>query len=176
MTPDQLKDLGLQHYRAERYAEAAQSFAGAAHAFQANGDSSAAAEMRNDECVARLALRDWEGALAAATGTPETFRALGDRLREGQAIANLAAAHDGAGRVEQAAEYYVQAIDLLGQAGEDDTRAACYKKLSALQIKLGQQMQALASMRSGLNLSPELTARERTLQQLLDKAMKMMGL
>ncbi|MBL8055661.1 MAG: hypothetical protein JNK29_03130, partial [Anaerolineales bacterium] len=104
------------------------------------------------------------------------FRALGDRRREGEALANQAAAHDGAGEVEPAVALYLQAIDCLGGAGETETRAACYKKLSALQIKLGQQLQALASMRSGLNLSSELTPKEKALKELLDKAMKMTGL
>lgn len=178
MTPEQLRDLGLGRYRAERYDEAAQAFAEAAEALEQAGDERAAAEMRNNLCVVRLAQSDWAGALAAVTGTPETFRRLGDLLREGQATANLAAAHDGAGRIELAVEGYLQAIDLLGRAGDHETRAACYKKLSGLQIKLGQQMQALAAMRSGLNLSPdaELNAREKALKDLLNRAMKMMGL
>jgi tetratricopeptide (TPR) repeat protein len=103
------------------------------------------------------------------------FRALGDRMREAQAVANLAAAHDGAGHVEQAAELYEQAIDLFGALSEKENRAACFKKLSALQIKRGQQLQALASMRSGLNLSSELSVKEKTLKTMLDKAMKMIG-
>jgi tetratricopeptide (TPR) repeat protein len=175
MTPDQLKELGLQHYRAERFAEAAQAFAEAAQALTAAGQAGAAAEMRNNLCVVRLAQADWPGALAAVEGTPPVFQAAGDVLRQGQAWANLAAAHDGAGHVEQAAEAYLQAIDLLGQAGDTETRAACFKKLSALQVKLGQQMQALASMRSGLTLSPELTAKEKLLKELLDKAMRLLG-
>lgn len=178
MSPEQLKDLGLKHYRAEQYAQAAQAFEAAAQALEQAGDQGAAAEMRNNLCVVRLAQADWEGALAAVAGTPETFRRLGDLLREGQATANLAAAHDGAGRLEPAAAGYLQAIDLLGRAGDQETRAACFKKLSALQIKLGQQMQALASMRSGLNLSPDsdLNAKEKRLKDLLNRAMKMMGL
>jgi tetratricopeptide (TPR) repeat protein len=176
MTPAEFKDLGLQHYRAGRFDEAARAFDEAAQACARAGDPGAAAEMRNNLGVVRLAQQDWAGALAAVEGTPEVFRALGDRLREGQAAANLAAAHDGAGQVERAAELYVQAIDLLGQAGEAETRAACFKKLSALQVQRGQQMQALASMRSGLNLSSELTPKEKMLKELLDKAMKMMGM
>jgi tetratricopeptide (TPR) repeat protein len=175
MAPDDLKQRGLAHYQAERYAEAASAFAEAAAALESAGDHGAAAEMRNNLCVALMAQNNWDEALAAVQGTPEAFRALGDRLREGQAVANLAAAHDGAGHVEQAAEAYVQAIDLLGQAGDPETRAACFKKLSALQIKLGQQMQALASMRSGLNLSSELAPKEKLLKELLNKAMRMMG-
>jgi tetratricopeptide (TPR) repeat protein len=96
-------------------------------------------------------------------------------MREAQAVANLAAAHDGAGHVEQAAELYGQAIDLFGALNEKENRAACFKKLSALQIKQGQQLQALASMRSGLNLSSELSAKEKTLKTMLDTAMKMIG-
>lgn len=178
MTPHELKDRGFQLYRAEHYAEAARAFEDAARAFEALGDRAAAAEQRNNACVVRLAQKDWAGALAAVEGTPEIFRALGDKLRAAQAIANLAAAHDGAGHVEEATELYIQAIDQFGALGEKETRAACFKKLSALQIKLGQQMQALASMRSGLNLSNsgELTAKEKALKELLDKAMKMMGL
>ncbi|MCS6909647.1 MAG: tetratricopeptide repeat protein [Anaerolineales bacterium] len=175
MSPHDLKASGLNHYRAERYAEAAAAFAEAATGFEAAGDRANAAEMRNNLCVVRMAQNDWVGALEAVEGTPEVFRALGDRLREAQALANLAAAHDGAGHVEQAADLYVQAIDLLGQLGETETRAACFKKLSALQVKLGQQLQALASMHSGLNLSTELSPKEKMLKEMIDKAVKLMG-
>jgi tetratricopeptide (TPR) repeat protein len=178
MTPQELKDQGLRFYRAEQYAEAAQTFDQAAQAFEAAGDRAAAAEQRNNVCVVKMAQQDWAGALAAVEGTPEVFTSLGDPLRAAQAVANLAAAHDGAGHVEQAVELYIRAIDQFGALGEKETRAACFKKLSALQIKLGQQMQALSSMRSGLNLTnPEaLTAKEKALKDLLDKAMKMMGM
>jgi tetratricopeptide (TPR) repeat protein len=176
MTPETLKQTGLAHFRAERFLEAAQAFDTAIDACERAGDRAAAAELRNNLAVVRMAQADWAGALAAVAGTPEVFRSLGDRLREGQALANQAAAHDGAGAVEPAVALYLQAIELLTQAGEAETRAACYKKLSALQIKLGQQLQALASMRAGLNLSSELTVKEKALKELLDKAMKMTGL
>jgi len=111
-SPSELKEHGLTLYRAERYADAAEKFAEAARACEAAGDRGAAAELRNNQCVAHMAVSQWDAALAAVEGTPEMFRALGDRMREAQAVANLAAAHDGAGHVEQAAELYGQAIDL----------------------------------------------------------------
>jgi tetratricopeptide (TPR) repeat protein len=101
-SPSELKEHGLALYRAERYADAAEKFAEAARACEAAGDRGAAAEMRNNQCVAHMAVSQWDAALAAVEGTPEMFRALGDRMREAQAVANLAAAHDGAGHVEQA--------------------------------------------------------------------------
>jgi tetratricopeptide (TPR) repeat protein len=175
MTPLEYKELGLQHFRAERLPQATTAFAEAARLFEAEGDSVSAAEMRNNLCVIYMAQEDWPTALNTVTGTAEVFRAAGDPMRAAQAIANLAAAHDGAGHVDQAAELYVQAIDLFGQLGERDTRAACFKKLSNLQVKQGNKLQALASMRSGLNLSTELTAQEKVLKEAVDKATKLMG-
>jgi tetratricopeptide (TPR) repeat protein len=156
-------------------AEAATAFTEAQRQFEAAGDRAAAAEMRNNLCVIHMAQEAWPAAIAVVAETPETFRELGDSMREAQALANLAAAHDGAGHIDQAAELYVQAIDLFGQLGERDTRAACFKKLSNLQVKQGNKLQALASMRSGLNLSTELSAQEKVLKEALDKATRLMG-
>ena len=175
-TAARLREQGLLHYQAECFAEAALEFDMAARAYQESGEFATAAEMRNNLCVIRMAQADWPGAVEAVSGTAEVFHDCGDGVREAQAIANLAAARDGAGEVETAAELYVQAIDLFGQLGEREVRSACFKKLSALQVKQGQQLQALASMRSGLHLSDELTPREKTLKALLNKAMRMMGL
>lgn len=174
-SPQELKDQGLAAFRAERLDEAAEKFALAAQAYEAAGERGAAAEMRNNLCVVKMAQQAWEAALGAVAGTPEIFRELGDRVREAQAIANLAAAHDGAGHVDEAMALYEQAVDQFGELGEKDNRAACFKKLSALQVKRGQQMQALASMQAGLNLSSELSAKEKTLKGVLNKAMKMIG-
>lgn len=175
MTPDELKNAGLAHFRADRLADADAAFTAAAAAYAQAGQPGAAAEMRNNCAVTRLARADWAGAQAVLDGTPEVFQALGDHRRQGEALANQAAALDGAGAVEPAVARYLQAIDVLAAAGETETRAACHKKLSALQIKLGQQLQALASMRSGLRLSSELSAQERALKELLDKAMRLTG-
>jgi tetratricopeptide (TPR) repeat protein len=171
----ELKAQGLALFRADRLDEAAQRFSEAARAFAAAGDRGGEAEMLNNLCVVRLAQKDWAAAIAAVEPTPAVFHALGDSLRATQAIANLAAAHDGAGHVEQAAALYEQAVELFGELGETENRAACFKALSALQVKQGKQLQALASMHSGLNLSPRLSGREKTLKGLLDKAMKMIG-
>jgi tetratricopeptide (TPR) repeat protein len=169
------KAAGLAAFRADRLDEAAERFTAAAEAFAAAGEPVEAAEARNNLAVVRLALKDWPGALAAVSGTPETFRAAGDRLREAQALANRAAALDGAGDLEAAAEDYVTAIEIFSELGETETRAACWKALSALQIKQDKKLQALASMQAGLNLTPKLSAREKTLKGLIDKAFKLMN-
>jgi tetratricopeptide (TPR) repeat protein len=171
----EIQDEGLAHFRADRLAEAGDSFAAAAEAFVTQDEPLKAAEARNNLCVVRLAEQNWEAALAAVSGTPETFAAAGDRLRHAQALSNLAAAHAGAGHLDEAARLYEQAIDGFTEPGEAENRAACWKALSAVQIKQDNKLQAMASMRSGLNLTPKLTPREKTLRGLLDKAIKMMG-
>jgi tetratricopeptide (TPR) repeat protein len=171
----EILEQGLAHFRADRLAEAGESFGAAAQAFLAEAEPLKAAEARNNLCVVRLAEENWEAALEAVSGTPEIFAVAGDKLRQAQALSNVAAAHAGAGNLDEAAQFYEQAIDLFTELGEAENRAACWKALSAIQIKQDNKLQAMASMRSGLNLTPKLSAREKTLRGLLDKAIKMMG-
>ncbi len=174
-TAPELKQQGLALFRQDQLDEAVAKFEAAAQLFAADGQSADAAEMRNNVAVVRLAQKDWPAALAAVAGTPEVFRARSDQLREAQALSNLAAARDGAGQLDEAAVLYEQAIDLFGQIGDKENRAACWKALSALQIKQDKKLQALASMQAGLNLSSNLSPREKTLKGLLDRALKMIG-
>lgn len=171
----ELKAQGLAFFRQEQLPEAAERFAQSASAYAAAGEPLQAAEARNNLGVVRLAQQDWDGALAAVAGTPELFAAANDHLREAQAIANQANAHDGAGHLEPAAERYERAIELFTELGETETRAACWKALSGVQLKQNKQLQAMASMQAGLKLAPKLNAREKTLKGLLDQAFKLMG-
>jgi tetratricopeptide (TPR) repeat protein len=174
-TASELKDQGLALFRQDRLAEAAERFTQAAALFTTEGQAPAAAEMRNNLAVIHLADKNWPAALEAVTGTPEVFRAAGDRLREAQALSNLAAANEGLGELETAAEGYVAAIEIFTELGEKENRSACWKALSGLQVKQDKKLQALASMQAGLNLQSKLSAREKTLKGLLDKAFKLMN-
>lgn len=177
-SPSDLKTQGLTHFHAERFAEAAEAFAEAAQAYAAEGDRAAAAEMMNNVAVVMLAQKKWDLALAAVQGTPEVFHELGDTSREAQALANLGNAHDHAGHMGEAAKFYEKAIELFTMLGEKENRAACWKALSALQLKQNKQLPSLASMQAGLTLTEDvraLSAKEKTLKTMLDKAIKMMG-
>lgn len=171
---DVVKEQGLDYFRQDKLAEAAEKFLEAARLFEAEGQPGSAAEMMNNVCVVRLAEKDWDAALAAVTGTPEVFQRLNQPVRQAQAVSNLAAAHDGAGHLDEAAALYEQAIDLYKALGDTENRAACWKALSSLQIKQDNKLQALASMQAGLNLQSELSPKEKTLKGLLDQAFKLM--
>ena len=172
---DTLKEQGLELFQQDRLAEAAEKFQEAARLYQAEGQVVNAAEMLNNVCVVRLAEKNWEAALASVQGTPELFAQHGLALRRAQALSNLAAAHDGAGHLDEAAGLYEQAIDLYKELGDHENRAACWKALSNLQIKQDNKLQALASMRAGLDLQTELSPKEKTLKGLIDQAFKLMN-
>lgn len=176
-TATQLKETGLSYFRLDQYRDAAARFTEAAAAFEAEGQPSDAAEMRNNLCVVRLAEKDWPSALAAVAGTAEVFRATGDATRQAHAVGNLARALEGVERLDEAASTYEQAIELYSALGaaENENRAACYKALSGLQIKQDKKYLALASMHSGLNLTHTLSTKEKTLKGLLDQVFKLMG-
>ncbi len=173
--PDTLKDQGLNLFRQDKLTEAAEKFREAARLYEAAGQPVDAAEMLNNVAVVRLAEKDWEAALEAVHGTPALFAQHGERLRQAQALSNQAAAHDGAGRLDEAAALYEQAIDLYKELGDNENRAACWKALSSLQIRQDNKLQALASMQAGLNLSTDLSPKEKTLKGLLDQAFKLMN-
>jgi tetratricopeptide (TPR) repeat protein len=172
-SPTELKDAGLALFRQDKYVEAIAKFTEAAQRYEAQSDLAAAAEMRNNIGVMHIAEKNFEAALEAVVGTPDVFHAIGDKLREAQAISNIANILENLSRFDEAAKLYEQAIAMFTELNERENRAACWKALSNVQVKLDKKMQALASMQAGLNLSPNLSARERTLKGLIERAMGM---
>jgi tetratricopeptide (TPR) repeat protein len=158
---------GQSAYKAKRYREAAASFEQAARALQSSGDSQSAAEAANNSSVAFLQAGSAADALRLAKGTPAVFATAGDFRRQGMALANQAAALEGLHRLPEALETYQQASDLLKQAGENDLRALVLENISTLQLRTGNQLQALASMDTALEHKGKLTIRERLLKKLL---------
>ena len=173
-TANALKEQGLKLFRDEKLAEAAEKFQEAARLYAAAGDAVAQAEMRNNVCVVRLAEKDYPAALAAVEGTPAFFAQHGLKLRQAQATSNLANALDGAGRLDEAARLYEEAIELYKELGDAENRAACWKALSNLQMKRNDKLQSMASMHNALSLQTELSPKEKSLKGMLDKAFSLM--
>lgn len=174
-SPSDLKNSGIKLFHTDKFNEAAAKFTEAAEQYEAQGDVAAAAEMRNNLGVAHIAQKNYEAALDAVVGTPDVFRGLGDQLREAQSISNIANILENLNRLDEAAKLYEQAIAMFTELNERENRAACWKALSNVQVKQDKKLQALASMQAGLKLTPNLSARERTLKGLIDRAMGMIN-
>lgn len=172
VTPKQLAKEAQQAYKQGDYVAAARAFEAAAQGYQSLEDKLSVAEMYNNSSVAYLQAGDGDSALRVVLGTPEIFSEAGDGLRHGMALGNLGAALEAVGRLDEAIQAYQQSAELLKQADETDMRARVMQSLSALQLRTGHQLEALASMQAGLDGLKKPSPRQRVLRKLLDMPSK----
>jgi tetratricopeptide (TPR) repeat protein len=158
---------GLAQYQAGNYPAALDAFSTAKDAYLTNGDLLAAAEMQNNICLVQLKLGDPQAGWAAVAKTDEVFSKAGDLRRQALALGNQAAALDALGKREQAVEKYQACSDLLKQVGDKENRAAVLQSLSQLQLRMGRQLEAMATMQIALDNKPKLSFKERFLDKLL---------
>lgn len=166
-SPQRLVKQAQNAYRSAHYREAAQLFKAAQAAYEQRDDALMAAEMANNASVAYLQAGDGAQALAVVEGTPQVFAAKGDLRRQGMALGNRAAALEALERYDEAEEEYLHAAAVLQEAGEDQLRAQTMQALSALQLRRGQRLQALASMYSGLEEVRHPTPKQSFVKRLL---------
>ena len=70
-------------------------------------------------------------------------------------------------RTKEAIELYQQSSDLLKSIDDKELRVYVLKCLSALQVRTGDQLQAMASMEAALQIQKKLTPKEKFLKKLL---------
>jgi tetratricopeptide (TPR) repeat protein len=174
-SPEELAKEAKQAYQSGEYLEAAAAFKAAADGYTAAGDALMSAEMQNNRSVALLQGDDAEGALQAVLGTDQIFAEGGDKLRQAMALGNQAAALDALKRLEEAETAYVASADLFKDLGETDLRANVMQSLSALQLRSGRQLEALATMQAGVDNVEKPNLRQRMLKQLLKLPQKFMN-
>jgi tetratricopeptide (TPR) repeat protein len=167
INPVDFDKQGKQAYKKKAYREAADFFQQASIAYASQDEALMAAEMANNWSVASLQAGDAQTALIAAEGTAEVFAEAGDLRRQGMALGNQAAALEAQGRLDEALLYYEQAAEILKEAGDHDTRLHVMQALSALQLRTGKQLQALATMQAGLENASSTSPKQKLLQKLL---------
>jgi tetratricopeptide (TPR) repeat protein len=174
-SPKELEKKGKSAYQRGDFLLAAETYQAARRAYKAAGDELQAAEMANNCSVAYLQAEEPQEALKAVDGTAEIFARSQDLRRQGMAMGNYAAALEALGRVDEAVEAYLESAKLLEQAGEDRLRAEAMQSLSALQFKEGRQLEALASMQSGLDGVKRPSPKQRFLKRLLNIPFEMLN-
>ena len=175
LSPKQLVKEAQHAYKTGAYLKAALGYEAAAESYQSNGSHLEAAEMLNNSSVAYIQAGEDASALRVVDGTAEVFADAGDLRRQGMAMGNLGTALEANGRLEDALEAYQQSAELLQQAGETSLRANVMQSLSALQLKTGHQLEALASMQSGLDGLAKPNPQQRALKKLLQMPYKFFG-
>jgi tetratricopeptide (TPR) repeat protein len=175
LTLPELIEEGKSAYKKGDFQSAARAYQAAAQGYEDVGDLLSAAEMSNNSSVAYLRLGDAAAALQAVEGTPEIFAEAQDSRRQGIALGNLGAALDALKRLDEAADAYQRSADLLGQAGEEDLRAHALKSLSVIQLRKGDQMQAVATMQSSLDAGQKPGGKTNIFSRLLKRSPKQSG-
>ena len=166
-TPQELSQAGKRFYEKGQYGRAAALFLRARDAWKEQGEPLEAAEAANNASVAFLQAGEAQTALDVVRGTAEIFARAGDLRRAGMAWGNAAAALEALKRPDEALEAYQQSADLLKRAGESDLRLHVMQAISALQLRSGRQLEALASMQAGLDGVEKPTPKQRFLRRLL---------
>lgn len=159
-------------FKQKKYLEAARLFEKIASAYQESNAKSSSAEMKNNASVAYLMAGDSQKSFDLARDTHLVFQESMDWKNYGLALGNQAAALENLGKKEQALEYYELAAEKLKIAGEKESRAFVLKRMSALQIQRGEQLDALGSMTAALHNLPKLSTREKILKKLTDIVLK----
>jgi tetratricopeptide (TPR) repeat protein len=167
VSPDKLAIEGKSAYQNGNYMAAAQAFEAAQKGYLSQGDKLNAAELANNCSVAYLQAGKGQAAFEAVEWTVDIFAEAGDLRRQGMALGNLASALEAVDRDDEALEAYHQSAGLLEKAGEDQLRANVMHSLSMLQFRSGKQLQALASMQSGLEGVKHPTPKQSLLKKLL---------
>jgi hypothetical protein len=149
-SPRELKKEAERAYKKNDYLTAAKEFQAAAEGFSQNGAQLEAAEMLNNASVAYLQADQPNSALEAALDTDGTFAIAGDQRRQAIALGNQAAAYEALDELDSAAQAYLASSELLKEIGDQELRPSVMQALSAIQLRQGQQMEALVTMQAGL--------------------------
>jgi tetratricopeptide (TPR) repeat protein len=159
-------------FKQKKYIEAASLFETIAGVYQELNEVCESAEMKNNASVAYLMAGDPQKSYDSSKDTHKIFEVTKDWKNFGLALGNQASALENLGKKDLALEYYQIAAEKLDLVGEKESRAFVLKRISALQIQKGDQLDALSSMTAALHNLPELSRREKLLKKLTDLVMK----
>jgi tetratricopeptide (TPR) repeat protein len=174
-TGNELKDKGLEHYRAGHFEDAIAAFVLAQQSFQAEGNRAQAAECANDRGVAARQAARFDEAEAAFGEARKLFEQVGDRKGLGQVVGNLGALAESRNQNEPAAALYKEAIALFDEADAADLAGETWRALSRLRMKQGKWFAALGAYDAGLEGVKHLTPTQRMLRRLLKTSRRLMG-
>jgi tetratricopeptide (TPR) repeat protein len=173
--PEQIIEQAKTAYQDEDYGRAAELFKTAQECYAGVGDQPNAAEMANNRSVALLKAGDASGALQAVEGTDEVFAQAGDVKKQAMALANQAAALEGLKKFTEALQLYEKSSELLKQIGEKELRAYVLKSISAIQLRQGNRLEAVASMEASLDNKPNPGMQDRFVKRLIQWVYQLLG-
>jgi len=157
-----------ESYNAGDYLKAAHLYLVAETSLINAGEDARAGAMANNASVSFLRAGENEKSLLVLDGYIDLFESLDEIRNLAFTLGNRAAALDASGRLDEATKDYQRAALLFTQIDENELFAITKQSLSALQIRSGNPLEALATMKSGLSATPPLGIKHRLLKRFLD--------
>ena len=167
ITIEQLKKEADRAYKSKDYLAAAKSYTAAADGYTHIDEQLQAAEMHNNASVAYLQGDQPGKALESAQDTDQVFANAGDLRRQAIALGNQAAAYEALNQLEAAVQAYQESSKLLKEIGDHELRPTVMQSLSAVQLRLGQQMDALVTMQAGLEEIEKPNLKQKLVKKIL---------
>ena len=165
--PLKLHALGITHFRAGRFADAAQALVDASDMAEASEDRQRTAEILNDLGVTYRELDEWEQAEAALEKAYVIFAELGNVKGKAQVMGNMGSILEGQERYEEAVDAYKQSANMFEQLGDSDSAMYTWQALSRLRLKHGQWLPAIAAYEEGIENMPDRSLKKGLLKRIL---------
>ncbi len=174
MDPHTWEQQGRKAFQQGDMVSAAQAFARAAAAYQAQGEAFQAAVAQGNQGVALLHAGQVDAALVLLAPLPARFARWRRPREEALSWGNLALALERAGRRQEALEAYRRSLEGLAALGEGlrEEQAAVHRGLARVHVRMGRWREALGHMMQALLLAPR-TPLERLLRFLLLRVAKL---
>jgi uncharacterized protein HemY len=103
------------------------------------------------------------------------FASADDIRRQAIALGNQAAALEALGKLDDAVGLYENSADLLKKSGDQELRSTVLQSLSAVQLRLGRQLEAMASMQAGLESIEHPSLKQRIVKKILRSPLDYLG-
>ena len=168
LSPNELSNSGLKYFNKSQYQQAIDAFQAALDGYTEINDEVKIAETKNNLSVAYLKIGNPQKAFDFSNGTEITFQNVNDKKSLAMALGNQAAALEGLNKYQEAMELYKKCSEILKDTGEKELRSYVLNNLSALQLKHGEQLEAVATMQAAINSKKNLSLKEKVLKKLLD--------
>jgi len=172
---ENLKQVGLTHFRNGAYLEALASFEAAVRAYEAVDDIAGRAEMMNNIGVIHLKNRDFEAAVTALNEAQSAFESVGDTDRQAQTLGNLGDLFAAQKRYKDAAKSYSNAAQLFAQIGEGKKQADVLRAYSLMSMRQRDFIAAINLMAESLRVRPKRSLAQQLFYFLLRIVLRLMA-
>jgi tetratricopeptide (TPR) repeat protein len=173
--PEKIIKEAQKAYKKKDFLVAAENFRSAAEVYARSKEPLSAAEMLNNASVAFLQAGRAQEAFETASGTDRVFASADDTRRQAIALGNQAAALEALGKLDDAVGLYENSADLLKKSGDQELRSTVLQSLSAVQLRLGRQLEAMASMQAGLESIEHPSLKQRIVKKILRSPLDYLG-